>query len=418
MAQMNRTGRNARTTWAVALASGGLATLTSAQTPYRLVDLGVIYGESEAFGIGNGGMVVGLSSGADSHFLPASFGPASAGNGATALPRLAGFAEHAAFTITGAGVVYGTAYNLGEVEGTAFMVDGPIVTSLGTFDARDANASGTVVGTQTITTSGLRLPRACRYASGTLETLPTLGGLLSRGLGVDSGSGASARVVGSSSTAAETGQRPCVWVGSTPHELGTLGGAEGQARAIRSDLVVGHSQLASGVIHATSWTVNASGGVTQKRDLGASGAGNTSYALDVNAGGDIVGTSGFHAMLWPSDQAPGVDLNTVLGTNSPWVLEKAWAISDDGTIVGRGTKLGFPRAYALVPGCVADIDDGAGTGTPDGGVTIDDLLYYIEILDAGSIAADVDNGSSTGTPDGGVTIDDLLYFIARFNAGC
>jgi hypothetical protein len=24
----------------------------------------------------------------------------------------------------------------------------------------------------------------------------------------------------------------------------------------------------------------------------------------------------------------------------------------------------------------------------------------------------------TGTPDGGVTIDDLLYFMTRFEAGC
>ena len=28
--------------------------------------------------------------------------------------------------------------------------------------------------------------------------------------------------------------------------------------------------------------------------------------------------------------------------------------------------------------CVADVDDGSGTGTPDAAVTIDDLLYYIE----------------------------------------
>jgi len=69
-------------------------------------------------------------------------------------------------------------------------------------------------------------------------------------------------------------------------------------------------------------------------------------------------------------------------------------------------------------GCVADVDDGSGTGTPDGGVTIDDLLYYLGIFEAGSVAADVDDGSGTGTPDGGVTIDDLLYFLTRFEAGC
>jgi hypothetical protein len=68
--------------------------------------------------------------------------------------------------------------------------------------------------------------------------------------------------------------------------------------------------------------------------------------------------------------------------------------------------------------CVADLDDGTGTGTPDGGVTIDDLLYYLAIYAEGLPAADIDDGSNTGTPDGGVTIDDLLYFLLRFNAGC
>ncbi len=70
------------------------------------------------------------------------------------------------------------------------------------------------------------------------------------------------------------------------------------------------------------------------------------------------------------------------------------------------------------PRCVADVDDGSGTGVPDGGVTIDDLLYYLVIYGEGNIAADVDNGSFTGTPDGGVTIDDLLYFLVRYGDGC
>ncbi len=68
--------------------------------------------------------------------------------------------------------------------------------------------------------------------------------------------------------------------------------------------------------------------------------------------------------------------------------------------------------------CVADVDDGTATGTPDGGVTIDDLLFYLVIFEAGDIRADVDDGSSTGARDCGVTIDDLLYYLFRFEAGC
>ncbi len=70
------------------------------------------------------------------------------------------------------------------------------------------------------------------------------------------------------------------------------------------------------------------------------------------------------------------------------------------------------------PSCVADMDNGTGAGTPDGGVTIDDLLFYLAVYAAGAPRADVDNGSSTGTPDGGVTIDDLLYYLLRYEAGC
>jgi hypothetical protein len=68
--------------------------------------------------------------------------------------------------------------------------------------------------------------------------------------------------------------------------------------------------------------------------------------------------------------------------------------------------------------CVADYDDGSGTGTPDGGVTLDDLLYFLDLYGAGDVRADVDDGSSTNTHDGGVTLDDLLYFLLRYDAGC
>jgi hypothetical protein len=68
--------------------------------------------------------------------------------------------------------------------------------------------------------------------------------------------------------------------------------------------------------------------------------------------------------------------------------------------------------------CVADVDDGSATGTPDGGVGVEDLLYYLAIYDSGVIAADVDDGSGTGTHDGGVGIEDLLYFLSRYDQGC
>jgi spore germination protein YaaH len=68
--------------------------------------------------------------------------------------------------------------------------------------------------------------------------------------------------------------------------------------------------------------------------------------------------------------------------------------------------------------CPADFDDGSASGTPDGAVTIDDLIYYAQLFATGAAAADIDDGSGTGTRDGGVSIDDFLYFVARFQQGC
>jgi len=74
--------------------------------------------------------------------------------------------------------------------------------------------------------------------------------------------------------------------------------------------------------------------------------------------------------------------------------------------------------YSGIPACVADLDDGSGGGIPDGGVGIEDLLYYLGVYNAGVPRADVDDGSSLGQPDGGVGIEDLLFYLGRYNAGC
>ncbi len=69
-------------------------------------------------------------------------------------------------------------------------------------------------------------------------------------------------------------------------------------------------------------------------------------------------------------------------------------------------------------GCPADLDDGSGTGTPDDAVTIDDLLYYLAMWEAGDQDADIDNGEGGAVTDEAVTIEDLLFFLVRFEAGC
>ena len=68
--------------------------------------------------------------------------------------------------------------------------------------------------------------------------------------------------------------------------------------------------------------------------------------------------------------------------------------------------------------CPADLANGAGQPGCDGGVDINDLLYFLSAFESGSVEVDLDNGSGNGIPDGGVDISDLLYFLARFEAGC
>ncbi len=66
-----------------------------------------------------------------------------------------------------------------------------------------------------------------------------------------------------------------------------------------------------------------------------------------------------------------------------------------------------------------DLDDGSGSGTPDGGVDINDLLFFLVRYEAGDTSgADLDDGSGTGTPDGGVDINDLLFFLSHYEEGC
>lgn len=68
--------------------------------------------------------------------------------------------------------------------------------------------------------------------------------------------------------------------------------------------------------------------------------------------------------------------------------------------------------------CAADVDDGSGTGLKDGGVTLDDLLYYLSLYAEGNPDADLDNGTGTWRYDRAVTIDDLLFYLDHYASGC
>lgn len=68
--------------------------------------------------------------------------------------------------------------------------------------------------------------------------------------------------------------------------------------------------------------------------------------------------------------------------------------------------------------CPADMDDGSGTGVCDGGVSIEDLFYYLDLFGAGNVRADIATRDGEIGADGEVTAEDLAVYLRRFEGGC
>ena len=371
-----------------------LAISSAAGQTYTLVDLGAFAGQSEAYGLAAGSVPLGSFVNPDSHFQSVLFTTPE-----TVLASVGGYEEQVAFTSDATGRVYGTSYSFGDLTPSGFVADSSGVSLLAPFAARASNSAGAIAGTSYAADAGLRyLPRAAVWNNGTLSVLGTLGGASAQALAIDD----RAWIVGSSTTTGEASSRPVLWKGTAPTDLGTLGGTAGQATAIYGTRIIGHSQNASGVRRATQWTIDASGGVVSRTDLGALAPSAYSYALGMNSTGRIVGTSRFHAVLF--ENVSCVDLNTRIPPSAGWTLEKAWAINDAGVIVGGGSYLGFPRAFMLLPNCSADFNH-------DGFVNGNDYDEFASLFDVADIGADFNH-------DGFVNGDDYDLFAESFAAGC
>jgi probable HAF family extracellular repeat protein len=164
-------------------------------------------------------------------------------------------------------------------------------------------------------------------------------------------------------------------------DLGTLGGATGETNWINdAGYIVGKADLpgAAPQNHAgVLWTRNGA-----KIDLGVLPGDSCSNAYNVNAAGQVVGTSedrthclaliGERAFLW-EDGGPMVDLNTLVPPGSNLTLTYAVGINDRGEIGGFGVPVGVSpdeyetkgHAYILTPcdenqadtdGCESEVD--------------------------------------------------------------
>jgi len=129
--------------------------------------------------------------------------------------------------------------------------------------------------------------------------------------------------------------------------LGTLGGADSWGMAINVEgAVAGHSTIASGYVHAFEEENG------QMFDLGTLG-GQSSYAYGINDSGAVVGYSvmgdgSSHAFV-VNGGGSMTDLNSLIASNSGWLLTAAYGIDDQGRITGTGVYNGALQEFELDP---------------------------------------------------------------------
>lgn len=180
-------------------------------------------------------------------------------------------------------------------------------------------------------------------------------------------------------------------------------------------------------------TLIGSTGLTTFTNLGYNAANNTMYmsnsgtdsfySIDLNTAaatliGPLNGPTNPNGLAFNPDNGQlYLICNT---TDTLYTMDLATGTANVVGSMGAGNLLGlvYVPDSCGEPACPADLADATGAGNPDGGVDINDLIFFLTAFEAGNLDADLDNGTSTGTPDQAVDINDLLYFLVRFEAGC
>ena len=119
-------------------------------------------------------------------------------------------------------------------------------------------------------------------------------------------------------------------------------------------------------------------------------------------------------------------LGTISGANTPELslshISSGLAGSFD--CVFDGPCGGFASAAAELhvrqcPCNLADVTQLGGSGLPDGYLTVDDIIVYLNAFFAGNLAiADVAALGGAPGADGQLTVDDVIVFLAAFFEGC
>ncbi len=318
----------------------------AAQSQYTITDLGTLptFDSSEAGGTNASGQVAGwsTSAGIDHGFVWAS------DSGMLDLGTL-GFSSSAAIGINDLGQAAGEVYNNSQGPFHAFfwtsdagLTDIHVPGSFSSSEAMGINAAGQIVGRL----SNPDLAHAFLWTSGAgmsdLGPMPGLTDSFATGIN-DAG-----QVVGTSSDAANG--RAFLWTGDAGFtDLGTLPGFRyALASAINaSGQVVGEASNDTGPIHGFLRTSDGT-----MMDLGTLPGFLYVQPYAINAPGVVVGQvsngpgSG-RAFIWQDGVL--TDLNTLIPSESGWVLKIATGINSNGQITGTGSVGGRTGAFLLTP---------------------------------------------------------------------
>jgi probable HAF family extracellular repeat protein len=254
------------------------------------------------------------------------------------------------------GMIVGTLLHKGEhAAQTAFVSIHGMTTQLGALgkigsqsQANGVNDLGWVVGSAQTWNGDTH---AFVYRHGRMQDLGVLGFNFSSANGVSN----TGLIVGASSSQT-IDMHAFIYHAGVMTDIGTLGpsmpGVASVAYAVNdTGSVTGFSVVSSSPLdsHAFRWTPEAG-----MEDLGVLPGGHFSAGQGINSHSTIVGRSstadsGHAFIVHPG--GPMIDLNTQMepGSGAGWELLAAWAINDQGQIVGNGLHDGRLAAFRLTP---------------------------------------------------------------------
>jgi probable HAF family extracellular repeat protein len=331
---------------------------------YTIVNLGGVGGElSEAFAVNAGGAVAGRAldvTGSSLGFAYEGFTQVFHG-------------ESEMRGINAGGEIVGTR------DGYATIWRGGSAESLGTLGGNESYGLGISDSGHSTGAASLRDDRelhAFLSFNGQMLDLGTLGGTWSSGYGVNT----AGQVAGVSQTTSG-GFAGFRWDASTGMRrlYAPSGASDTRAFAINGQgAVAGMARTSQGYYHAAVWDTN--GSVLDLGDFG----GRHSFAYGINDEGSVVGYS-FDALgrqrafVWTGGML--FDLNTLLDGEG-WSLTAAYGINSNGQIVGTGYYKGVSSAFRLDPtsfavphGLSSDgLEPGFGSEVPEPATAVSLLL--------------------------------------------